>query len=507
MRIDLPTLPPLMRALGLAAVLTLVCSCAVQQGQVQSPVSVPDEFSRSGDEPVPGKWWRRLDDPKLARLVDKALEGNFNLKTAWDRLDQARAVARKQRASLWPQLDGSASGSRTVQESQGASFITQSTVPQAGGGGGRTYTDEFTLGLTASYEVDIWGRVQAAADAAQLSAQASRQDVRAAALSLTAQVANTWYRLVTQRAQLALLKDQIATNRRYLRLIRLRFNKGNVSATDVLQQRKLLDATRTDRTRARAELKRLQHQMAVLVGETPETIELPEQRDLPDLPPLPDTGVPVRWLRQRPDLRSSYLRVRSADREVAAAIADQYPRFSISANFQTTASEPAELLQEWFGRLAGNMTAPLLDGGRRDAEVDRARAAAAENLHNYGQTLLTGIQEVENALSNERHQRNVLKRVRKQLRLSNRTLDQLLRKYRNGTINFLRVLDELRTNQQLQRSVLSAQYQLVQDRIDLYRALGGTWELERPEGTAADFIPDSSREERAQTTKQEGKKS
>ena len=496
----------LMGTLGVSAVLVAICSCAGQQ-QVQTPVSIPEKFSRSGEKAVRGRWWRALDDPKLENLVAEALEDNLDLKTAWDRLDQARAVARKERASLWPQLDGSASGSRTVQESEGASFITQSTVPQAGGGGERTYTDDFTLGLTASYEVDVWGRVQAATDAAELSAQASQQDVRAAALSLTAQVANTWYRLVTQRAQLELLRNQVATNQRYLELVRLRFNKGDVAATDVLQQQKLLDSTRTKKARARAELKRLQHQMAVLMGEAPENIELPEQGALPELPPLPDTGVPAKWVRRRPDIRNAYLRVRSADRQVAAAIADQYPRFSISADFQSTAAEPGELLQEWFARLAGNMSAPILDGGRRDAEVDRSRASAAERLHNYGQTLLTGIQEVEDALSNEHHQRTVLKRVRKQLRLSERTLDQLLRKYRNGRVNFLRVLDELRTHQELERTVLSAQYQLVQDRIDLYRALGCTWDLERPEGTVEDSTTDTASQNRAQSDEGGDKKS
>ncbi|MEF8788218.1 MAG: efflux transporter outer membrane subunit [Planctomycetota bacterium] len=456
---------------------------------------------------MPGKWWRALEDRKLEKLVNDALDDNFNLKTAWDRLDQARAVARKQRASLWPQLDGSGSGSRTVQESEGASFITQSTIPQAGGGAERTYSDEFTLGLSARYEVDLWGRVQAASDAAELSARASAQDVRAAALSLSGQVANTWYRLVTQRAQLELLKDQVETNRRYLRLVRLRFNKGNVSATDVLQQRKLLDSTRTDRARARAELETLEHQLAVLLGKPPGNTDVPGEAELPDLPPLPDTGVPARWLRRRPDLRSAYLRVRSADRQVAAAIADQYPRVSISANYQTTAAEPSELLQEWFASLAGNMTAPILDGGRREAEVDRTRAAAAEALHNYGQTLLTGIRDVEDALSSERQQRDVLKRLRKQLRLSDRTVEQLLRKYRNGTVDFLRVLDELRTHQQLQRSVLSARYQLVQDRINLYRALGGTWNLDRPEGTAGTSTTGSTVQNRARSTNDGGNKS
>ena len=496
MRTDLSHAAVLLRAVGVAAVLVFVCSCTTGPRKVENPAPLPDEFSRSGQEQVPGKWWTALDDPHLSGLVDEALEENFDLKTAWDRLDQARAVARRQGAALWPQLDGSASASRTAREQTGATF-------QGGLQGGqgaaatfeqteeRTYRDEFSLGLTANYEVDLWGRVRASADAARFSARASAQDVRAAALSLSAQVATTWYRLVSQRAQLALLDSQISTNQQYLDLVELRFQKGSVSATDVLQQRKLLESTRTEKARARRELKTLRHQLAVLLGRAPGEVELPASKSLPDLPGLPDTGVPARFVRRRPDIRSAYLRVKSSDRNVAAAIADRYPRFTISGNFQTTALEPSALLEEWLASVAGQMTAPILDGGRREAEVDRTRAALSESLHNYGQTVLTAVREVEDALSNEQQQRAALEGVRRELRLSDRTVDQLMQKYRNGTVEFLRVLDELRTHQQLQRNLISARFALIQDRVDLYRALGGTWNLDRPADAAGPQPADS----------------
>jgi outer membrane protein TolC len=261
--------------------------------------------------------------------------------------------------------------------------------------------------------------------------------------------------------------------------VRLRFQKGAVSATDVLQQRKLVDSTRTEKARARRELETLRHQLAVLIGKVPGQVDLPDSTQLPELAGLPDTGMPSSLVRRRPDIRSAYLRVRSND-----------PRFTITGNFRTTAVEPSALLDEWLASLAGNMTAPLLDGGRREAEVDRARAAASESLHNYGQTVLTAVREVEDALSSERQQRRALEGVRRQLRLSDRTVDQLMRKYRNGTVDFLRVLDELRRHQQLQRSVLSARFRLVQDRIDLYRALGGTWNLERPARAGSRWSPE-----------------
>lgn len=469
--------------LCLCVVLLLSISCAGQPREISTPVQLPEGFSETGSEAVPDRWWAALDDPRLAGLIERALDGNFSLKAAWDRLDQARAVARRQGAALWPQLDGTASASRSVRETE---------LP---GEDERTYGDEFSLGLTASYEVDVWGRVRATRDAARLSADATEQDLRSAALSLSAQVANVWYRLVEQQAQLDLLDRQIQTNESYLSLVELRFRKGEVSALDVLQQRKLVESTRTEKSRVQAQVETLRHQLAVLTGAVPKNVDLPDKAELPELPRLPETGVPGRWVKQRPDIRSAHLRVQSRDRELAAAIADQFPRFSISGRFQSTAAEPSQLLEDWLASLAAGMTAPLVDGDRRNAEVDRARAAASESLHDYAQTVLTGVQEVEDALTNERQQRKAVDGVRRQLALSNRTVNQLWQRYRNGTVNFLRVLDELRTQQQLQRSVLSAEGQLVRDRVDLYRALGGAWQMERPEDISANPFAESPKSE------------
>lgn len=466
----------IVRLICICGVLLLCVSCATEPRQVSPPVQMPDRFSDSGSGPLPDKWWTALDDAQLAELVERSLEGNFSLKAAWDRLDQARALARQRGAPLWPQLDGTASGGRSARETEVA------------GSEQRIYADEYSLGLTTSYEVDVWGRVRANYEAGQLNAQASSEDLQAAALSLTAQVANAWYRLVEQYAQRDLLERQITTNKRYLQLVELRFRKGEATAPDVLQQRKLVESTRTEKSAVKARLETLRHQLAVLVGSVPRKADLPSRAKLPDLPSLPKTGVPAKWLRQRPDIYSAYLRVQSRDRELAAAIADQYPTFRISGNLTTSAAQPSQLVDQWLAKLAGNMTAPLLDGGRREAEVDRQKAALSESLHNYAQTVLTGVQEVEDALTNETQQRETVAGLLRQLELSNRTVVQLWDRYTNGTSGFLRVLDELRTQQRLQREVLAARAQLVRDRVDLYRTLGGTWKLNRPQGSPAESL-------------------
>ncbi len=452
--------------------LGLIISCAPELKSLPDQVQLPDQFSATGVEHVPEMWWTSLDDPRLNDLVERALQGNFSLKKAWDRLDQARAYMRKQGAGIQPSLSATASASRSVQEAK-TSVKTGSSNTE------RAYQDEFSLGFSASYEVDLWGRVHAVRDAASLDAQATEQDLQAAALSLSAQTANAWYLLVEQRAQIRLLDRQIGINNRYSELVELRFRKGEVSVTDVLQQQKLLKAKETERVAAQTKLETLEHQVAVLMGSVPGRTEIPEGDRLPELPPLPRTGLPSEWVKKRPDIRSAFLRVQARDKETAFAVAERFPVFTISGLFQTSALEPALLFEQWLASIAGRLAAPLLDGGKRKAEVDRARAALSEALHEYGQTVIEGIQEVEDALTSEREQRKVVEGVQDQLDLSNRTLRHLLEKYKKGRIDFLKVLDELRTQQELERNILSARRQLIQDRIDLYLALGGTRELTR----------------------------
>jgi NodT family efflux transporter outer membrane factor (OMF) lipoprotein len=454
----------LLRLPLLCLLVALMTSCAVQPTEVVSPVQLPSAFSQPGAAPAPDNWWIALEDDRLAELIERALDGNFTLRSAWDRLDQARAIARQREAALVPSLDGTGSASRTVTD-------TDQT--------GRSYTDAFSLGLSASYEVDLWGRVRATRDAAETDALATEENLRAAAISLSAQVATAWYQLVEQRGQLALVDEQIGTLEDYLELVVLQFRRGQASGTDVLQQRQLAEAKRSEKILTEAQVEVLQNQIAVLLGAAPGSVDLADTAALPDLPPLPDTGLPAEWVRNRPDIRSAYLQVQAADLRVAAAIADRFPRISLSGRADTSATEPSDLFSDWLATLAGNLAAPLFDGGSRKAEVDRTEAARSQALNVYTQTMLTGLAEVEDALALERQQKLYLSSVSAQLTLSKQSLDDIKQQYSKGALDYLRFLTAQLSHQNLQRNYLSARRELVLDRIDLYRALGGGWELRR----------------------------
>ncbi len=449
-------------------------SCAVTTAPTPPLELLPPEFSASGRDPLPEKWWTALRDPQLDALIEKALGGNFNLRIAWNRLDQARALAEKSGAPLKPKLDGSAGAARLAAETRSPMGVETTT-----------YWTDLSLGLMASYEVDLWGRIRSTFEAAQLDIEASEEDIRAAAITLSTQVAAVWNLLIENRGQLQLLDEQKKINENQLEIIILKFRRGLISAADVLQQKQLVEKTEGERVLVQSSTQVLTHQLAVLLGQAPGTLELAVPEKLPDLPDLPETGLPAEWIRQRPDIRAAERRIRSADRRVASAIADRFPRLSISLRTETSASKISDLFDNWLASLAANLTAPLFDGGMRRAEIDRTRAVVSERLNSYRQLVLASLLEVEDALARETHQGAYVASLRKQYDLSEKATAQTLENYTKGTMDFTRYLTTQLSHQNLQRSILRADSDLLQFRIDLYRALAGSWPLEKTETDTA----------------------
>lgn len=451
------------RLLLLAVAVLLLAACGPAVHPVEAPLELPGRFTLSGAEPQPGRWWVSFADENLDGLIAQTLEGNRDLQSAWDRLAQAQALARKAGAPLMPTLSA-----------EGSAALTRTW-----GDGADRDSDNHGLGLAAGYEIDLWGRLRSNREAARFDLQASAGDLRTAAITLTAQVATAWYQLVEQRGQLALLEKQIATNEQVLELVTLRFRTGKTAAADVLQQRQLVETLVGEQAQALGRAELLQHQLAVLSGLPPGGLEGPQAAELPPLPPLPETGLPAELLRRRPDVQSAYLRVAAADQEMAAALADRFPRLSLAAGLDTSGGDAGDLFDNWLANLAANLTGPLIDGGQRRAEVDRTRAVAAERLHSYGQIVLEALGEVEDALVNERRQGETLASLERQYELAGLVVEQVRRRYLNGAENYQRVLDALLSHQQLQRTLLRTRRELIEDRIDLCRALAGGWDMER----------------------------
>jgi outer membrane protein TolC len=217
----------------------------------------------------------------------------------------------------------------------------------------------------------------------------------------------------------------------------------------------------------------------VLLGMPPDQAPQVTAKVFRELPPLPETGLQSLLLERRPDVRAAWLRLEAADQRVAAAVADRFPRLSLTGRTNTTDEHIEDLFDDWLATIAANLLAPLIDGGQRRAEVERSQAVAAENFHIYGQTVLEALAEVENTLIQEQRQQEHLVSITRQLELAEQAFGRIRDRYLNGAEDYQRVLGALLSKQLLQRTQLLAQRELFVNRINLCRALAGGWELSR----------------------------
>ena len=450
-----------------AAAVVLIGGCSVSSGpQPSEPVTLPETFSRSGEIVLQEQWWRLFDDAALNRLVDEALVSNLSLQATWERLAQARAAADKSGAGQYPDLTLSGSASST--DNHGAA---------------KGSSEYYSAALAASYELDLWGRVGSAAEAARLDVEASKEQLHTAQISLSAEVATTWYGLQGQHLHAALLAEQVTLNEKHLALTERKFRSGQANASDVLQQRQSLEAVKGDAILSQKSIELYEHRLAVLLGRTPGSVQYPQLGALPAIRPLPQTGIPSELLMQRPDVKAAYFTLMADDKRLAAAVAERYPRITLSASLESSAFKAADLFDSWLLGLAGNLAAPLLDGGERKAEVARSEAVRNEQLYTYGDTLLSALREVEDALSEVAHQQRYLASLDKQIALSEASVAQIREHYLHGKSSYVSFLNAQLSHQNLQRTRLTALRELIDKRIALYRSLATGWESTRQEPT------------------------
>ncbi|KPJ98227.1 MAG: hypothetical protein AMK71_11730 [Nitrospira bacterium SG8_35_4] len=398
------------------------------------------------------RWWQALNDPYLDAIVEQALSDNLTLKQARARIEQAIAADEQAASFLFPDLSGRASEEKEWK-------------------GDESPEDTTIFGLALSWEIDLWGRLSSARKASAYEILASREDLEAMAVLISSQVAETYYRVIEQRLQLALLDRQIKAGETLLELTELRFGYGEASVVDVFQQRQQLASTRSRVPTVKSELRTLENRLHVQLGRTPVRDAMKIADDFPALPPLPLTGLPVDLLKNRPDLRRIFNELVAIDYRVAEAVADRFPKIGLSgsASFTDGFSTEDRLLS-----LLLEAVAPLIDWGRRGAEVEKRRARFREELARYTHAYLTAIEEVENALWQERHQLQFLSALENQITIARSNLAETRNRYRQGLTDYLPVLTALQSLQLLEREILSRQRELISIRILLYRALGGS---------------------------------
>ncbi|MBT8362783.1 MAG: efflux transporter outer membrane subunit, partial [Deltaproteobacteria bacterium] len=393
-----------------------------------------------------------FDDAKLNRIILSGLENNYDVLQAVARLAQASALSLQARADRLPQIGLAADSEQIWRE-----------------GGER---ENFArIGPAFSWEADVFNRLESIAVARQSEQSARRDDVDAVRLRLSAEIAEAYFDAVSWRNQLTLLEKQIVVDRELLELTQLRFESGLTASVDMLQQSSQLANTESLVPAAEAELRVSENLLDVLMGHAPDgTDQVTDEDVFVDIEKLPFIGVPADLLLQRPDLRSLRNELVAADAEIGRAIAERLPQLTLDGTFFY---EDRLLPSGMVASLIGTFIQPLIDWGARKAEVERNRALYVEGLARFTQRYLEAIEDVENALYQERKQREFLTRLETRLRFLEKTVEETTQRYTNGLTDYLPVLDAVKELERLERVIVQQERALLGFRIQLHRALGG----------------------------------
>ena len=436
------------------------------------PVAVPElpqtYRELSGEHEPDQQWWRDLGSNDLNMLVEEALRSAPDMRAAIARLDQAQAAAEKTGSALWPTLGANAEARRAWTKPESGSVVEN---------------DAYGLGLAASYELDLWGRVRALRQADTLGVMASRDDLRTAALTLSGEIAGAWISLCSTRQQLAMLEEQQRTNAAILSTLELRFANSLTSALDVLQQREAMAQTETVIFPLRAEAVRLENRLNLLLGKAPGTLDLSAAASLPEPMPLPRTGLPADLLQERPDIRAAWQRLHEAGWDLAAARADRLPALRLAGNFEHSGSDASRIFDNWLAGLAASLTAPIIDGGSRRAEVRRQEALRMERLAAYEKTVFTALSEVDTGVNAVLKQIELVRALEAQRDAAQAALTSARVRYQNGVLDYDTVLSLLLKLQQLDRTRVREQASLLTQQTGLCRALGKGWRSSFPDAS------------------------
>jgi NodT family efflux transporter outer membrane factor (OMF) lipoprotein len=425
-------------------------------------VEIPNVFEQAPVRMLPGpqeQWWLTFGDQRLNALMGAAFSGNLDLEQAYARLSQADAVARKSGAALSPtlNLNGKAGRSRQL-------------------GGFDTVTGgNHELSLSAGYEVDLWNRLRSQKKANELARTATLEEIRTLYLSISANVADLYYLMVEQRAQLDLTDQTIQAIKATLELVEQRFREGMVPSLDLYQARQNLASAWSQRPDFEARLTTTAHALSLLSGGYPNSNLGGTLAILPDLPSAFPGGLPSELLKKRPDIRGELLRLKAADLSIGVAVANRFPSVNLMAALGRGGSDFGNTLSGVVWNLAGNLAAPLVDGGNRRAEVDRTRAVYDERLAGYRKTVIIAFQEVEDALVKNRTTAEKIQRLKNEETVAGATLRLSKDRYFDGISDYLPVLTAQSAQYNTQSRLLAARRELIANRISLARAMGGNW--------------------------------
>ena len=420
-------------------------------------------------------WWTRLNDPVLARLIDQAVSSNLDIVQAQARLRQARESLVQARAAFLPQVNASGSGGRNYSNRGGGTRVIDGNVVSTGSD---RWSSSYSLGANASWQIDLFGELSRSAEAARADLAASGYDLANVRLTIIAEVVTNYIQARQAQEQLRIARDTQAIQQDNYNIANWRLQAGLVSSLDEQQARAQLAQTNAAIPQLEASLRGSLNRIAVLTGQAPgeATRALEAPAPIPVASIAIAIGIPADTLRQRPDVRAAERALAGATARIGVAQTQLYPSLGISGNIGTNATSIKSLFDIITGGVFANVAQVIFDGGRLASQVRSQRAATDAAFAAYKQSVLTALEDVENAMASLNSARQRKAEFATAFDASNNAALLARSQYQSGLIDFQTLSNTETTLLNARNSLAAAQADEVLAIAQLYNALGGGWQ-------------------------------
>ncbi len=435
----------------------LITSCSLHNINIdQKPlVAVASKYS-STQETGEENWWKNFKRSELSKLISTSLDNNFDLKQSYYRVKQAESIITKTKSSLLPQIDGSYN-------------FDDGTID------GNSRNSSSSAGVSLEWEVDLFNKIGSAIESDKFDKLALFENYQFLKLSISAEIASSYFGAVAANETIKLLNKQEKLDLELLDLLKLRRREGLGTNVEVLQQEARVAENNSLIPSAQTDLRVFENRLDILAGKASDSLDYVPKNENLDIAILKsDINIPINLLERRPDLRAAKAELLSADISIGEAMADRFPNLTLSGSYEyfdrglqnSASSGPVGILMASFVQ-------PILDWGKRKAEVERNKFLYQEKIAAFTQKFIEAVEDVENALYRENRQREFIKLLNKRITILNKTVHEAKSRYQEGLDNYISVINSLQELREVERDIIAEKLKLVQFRIDVYKAVGG----------------------------------
>jgi outer membrane protein, multidrug efflux system len=471
--------------LAITGLIFLAAGCTVGPNYQKPDLPVPAGWQEAQQKGVDARsadlarWWSTFNDPLLNSLVERGVRSNLDLRLAEARIREARASRIVTASGAWPTLNVSGSYTRNRSSANGVAVPGEGTVIVPSGGANLDQ-NFYQSGFDANWEIDVFGRVRRSVEAADATVEATVEDRRDVLVTLLGEVARNYIDLRGFQRQLAVARDNLKTQQDTLELTQVRFQAGLASDLDVAQQEAQLNTTASQIPTLESSLKQAAYALDVLLALQPGALwgEVVKETEIPTLPPEVLVGLPSDLLRRRPDIRRAERQLAAATAQVGAAMADLFPRFSLTgiAGLQSVSASDWLSRGSRFWSIGPTISWPVFDAGRIRATIEIRNAQQEQALTQYEKSILSAFQDVETALVNYANEQVRYRSLTDAVVANRRAVTMANELYIRGLNDFLNVLDTQRSLYVTESALTQSQATMATNLVALYKALGGGWE-------------------------------